>query len=390
MDPVMNNILHLTSILPAPINVKLHENDILLRLAQEYEKKYPDSKHHFIYVTPYSNWLLALFNKKWRDYRKIIRKGTFDADGYQVLVMGIPMYKNDLRFSRLLTWFGFTLFNKRIREKIEQIKPDIIHAHNMHSNIEIAELIKKRYGVNYIVTARSIEKRILNRMHRGYLNPSSILSHNHISAKRCKDLGIPLNIIPHPLDEVFLKCDPPTAVKHEDLLKIVSICSLVKLKNIDKVIKALYHTRLEFCFTIFGDGPEKENLKNLVQSLNLEDRIIFEGYKPHPILAHQLPSFDLFIMPSFPETLGRVYFEAMACGVPVVASKNTGIDGMIEHGVHGYIADSCDINSIEKAIFHFAALSLEHKLQMKIEAYTFARQFTWESVLQKYHELYNA
>jgi len=384
------NILHLTTILAAPISTKRRENDILVRLAAEYEKKYPGTRHHFIYITPYSNWFFALFKEKWKEYHKIIRTGTFNIGDYNVTVVGIPAFKNDILLRKIISWLGFNIFRKRINKSITNIKPDIIQAHNMHSCIELAELIKQKYGISYIVTDRSIEQRILNRIQKGRLLPSVVLSHNLISANRCKDLGIPLFLIPHPVDDLFINCKTPSMPTNENMLKIVSICGLVKRKNIDKVINALHNTKLEFSYTIFGDGPEKENLKNLVRSLNMEERVIFEGFKPHHILARRLPSFDLLMMPSFPETFGRVYFEAMACGVPVVASKNTGIDGMIEHQLHGYLVDNRNIINIEESIFHYVALSPEQKMKMKMAAFTFARQFTWEVVLEKYHALYTA
>jgi glycosyltransferase involved in cell wall biosynthesis len=115
----------------------------------------------------------------------------------------------------------------------------------------------------------------------------------------------------------------------------------------------------------------------------------FKGFQPHKAIARQLPDYDLFIMPSFPETLGRVYFEALASGVPVIASKNTGIDGMIEHKVHGYLVDHNSVDNIKDAILDFMALAPEQKMQMRKNAMVFARQFTWDVVLEKYYKVYN-
>ncbi len=383
-------ILHLTTILPAPISTKTRENDILMRLAQEYEKKYPDSRHHFIYITPYSNWFFALFKKKWKEYLEIIRKGSFSVAGYEITVVGIPAFKNDIHLRKLLSWLGFNIFSKRINEVITQTKPDVIQAHNMHSCIELAELIKRKYGIRYIVTARSIHNRVLLRIYKSKLKPSSILSHNQFSANRCKDKGVPVNIIPHPVDNTFFQNKTLKTAKDIDTLKLVSVCGLVKLKNIDKVIKALQKVSFIFSYTIFGDGPEIENLHGLASSLSLEGKITFDGFQPHEIIASQLPNFDLFVMPSFPETLGRVYFEAMASGLPVVATRYTGIDGMIQQNVHGYLVDPENIDEITNALSSYFKLPAEQKLEMKINAQNFARQFTWEKTLKAYHQLYHA
>lgn len=54
------NILHITSIVPAPLKMKRDENDILIRIAQEYQKKYPADNHYFLLAVPYpkTNFLL--------------------------------------------------------------------------------------------------------------------------------------------------------------------------------------------------------------------------------------------------------------------------------------------------------------------------------------------
>jgi glycosyltransferase involved in cell wall biosynthesis len=383
-------ILHLTTILPAPVSTKRRENDILMRLAKEYEKKYPGSRHHFIYITPYSNWFFALLKKKWREYLEIIRKGSFSVAGYEITVVGIPAFKNDVHLRKVLSWLGFKIFNKRINEVITKIKPDVIHAHNMHSCIDLAELIKRKYGIRYIVTARSINHRVLKRIHSGKLKLFCIISHNQVSANRCKDKGVPVNIIPHPVDEMFFKSDKAEPATNRNILKLVSVCGLVKLKNIDKVIKALQKVTFKFSYTIFGDGPETVNLRGLASSLNLNDFITFEGFQPHEIIAGQLPNFDLFVMPSFPETLGRVYFESMASGLPVVATRNTGIDGMIQQNVHGYLVDPENIDEITNTLNSYFELPADQKLEMKNNAQHYARQFTWAKTLKAYHQLYHA
>lgn len=261
LNVVLMNIVHLTTILPVQSSFKKFDNDILIRIAVEYEKKSPGSKHHFILIVPYSNWFFALFKSKWKDYAQIIKKASVVSEGFLITVVGMPGFRYDIHFRKLLARLGYKLFSKRIRKTIQHIKPDIVHAHNMLSSIELAELINRDYGFNYLVTARSIHHRVLNRIQKGKLNPSAIISHNQVATKRCQGVGVPAILITHPIDSVFFKETCSSFKTNKTQLNIISVCGLVKLKNINQVISALKIIGSGFTYTIIGDGPEKKTLK---------------------------------------------------------------------------------------------------------------------------------
>lgn len=383
------NILHLTSLLPTPLSSRPFVNDIMLRIAKEYEKKYPGSQNHFIFNVPYSNSFFAFFKQKWKEYHEIIKNGFFEIDGYQVKVIGIPGFGKDIQLRKLLALAGYRLFQRRIENAIQLIKPDIIHAHDMRSNIEIAELIKRKFGINYIVSARNVDLRILNRISKGELNPLAILAHSQMSATRCDGLNVSVHLIPHPVDNSFFKSKQKISTNDSQQLKIIAVSNLIKRKNIDKIISVLNEIDVDCQLLIFGDGIEKGNLEKLVNDYGLEKKIFFKGYRPYNELFEVYVFNDLFILPSRDETLGRVYFEAMASGVPVVASRNTGIDGMIKHQVHGYLVDHNNLNEIKEAILHFANLSTDEKMIMKRNAAAFASKYNWDAILERYYKVYN-
>ncbi len=320
----------------------------------------------------------------------MIRNEFYELDEYRVNVIGIPGFTNDINFRSFLAYLGYSFFQKRIEAIIQSVRPEIVHAHDLRSNIEIAELIKRKFGINYIVSARNVHDNILSRISKGILNPSSIIAHSYISASRCEGCSKPIHLIPHPVDQHFFKATIRPEIERNDLIRIVSICSLIKLKNIDKVIHSLKDIGLNFHYAIFGDGPEKKNLEELSNSFGLSGKIKFMGFVPNKEISLSIGQFDLMVMPSYPETLGRVYFEAMASGIPVVASRNAGVDGMIRHHVHGYLVDHKNVNEIQEAISHFANLSVEDKMFMKTNASLFAKQHNWDAILQMYNEVYGS
>ncbi len=80
---------------------------------------------------------------------------------------------------------------------------------------------------------------------------------------------------------------------------------------------------------LVGTGFTLEDCKQYVVSHHLEDIIIFQDNMPHDKLIHFYNSLDLFVLPSYWDTLGCVYLEAYACGVPFMSAEGTGIKELI-------------------------------------------------------------
>lgn len=124
---------------------------------------------------------------------------------------------------------------------------------------------------------------------------------------------------------------------NNEKLRIITLSQLIKRKNIDLVIKALANADFEFEYNIFGDGKEKNNLEKLIKKLNLENKVFLKGKIPHNKVFEELDKNDIFILPSVNETFGLSYFEAMARGLITIATYGTGMDGIIENNINGYL-----------------------------------------------------
>ena len=142
----------------------------------------------------------------------------------------------------------------------------------------------------------------------------------------------------------------------------------------------------DFIFDIYGDGPEFNRLQEIIKANGMESKIFLKGRVLNVKLPNILPNYDMFIMPSYPETLGRVYFEAMACGLPVIATKNTGIDGIITDGVEGFLVEPTK-ESIAECILKIVN-NPNILTKMGIVAHKTAKNYSWERISKKYYEIY--
>jgi phosphatidylinositol alpha-1,6-mannosyltransferase len=137
---------------------------------------------------------------------------------------------------------------------------------------------------------------------------------------RTRGFSGPLEIIPNGVAVSKFEGD---TVPHEGVT-LITTSRLVPKNAVDDIIRALPHipdARLQ----VLGTGPEEANLKKLAARLGVESRVDFLGYVSQEKIPEYLHKADVFIRPSRSEGMGNSFIEAMAAGLPVVATQEGGI-----------------------------------------------------------------
>lgn len=117
-----------------------------------------------------------------------------------------------------------------------------------------------------------------------------------------------------------------------------TVCRLDPVKNLGSMILAMgpmLKERTGMIVLITGDGPEKGHLERLAGELNLNGRIRFLGKRND--IERIMPVLDVFVLPSISEGTSMTMLEAMACGIPVVASAVGGNTDLVEENANGYL-----------------------------------------------------
>ena len=143
-----------------------------------------------------------------------------------------------------------------------------------------------------------------------------------------------------------------------DNTRLLYVGSFVKRKGLDLLLAALFDVDKHFCLRIVGGGTKEEEteLRRLIQSFDLEDRVSLVGFKQGEDLVKEYISSDVFILPAREDCFGLVLVEALAAGNLIIASKYA--DGAVDvvDNKHGYIIDPYDreqfSNVINKAILN--------------------------------------
>jgi teichuronic acid biosynthesis glycosyltransferase TuaC len=106
---------------------------------------------------------------------------------------------------------------------------------------------------------------------------------------------------------------------------IATLGHVVARKRHEDVLRALAREELDGArWVVIGDGPERPRLERLARELGVEDRVEWLGAREHGQALHELARCHVMALPSVDEAFGVAYVEAMACGVPAVASRGEG------------------------------------------------------------------
>lgn len=119
-----------------------------------------------------------------------------------------------------------------------------------------------------------------------------------------------------------------------------------RFSDLIKAFEMLVRKGLNVHLVLVGDGPEKENYERLVQQLNIEKSVTFEGYQDDTAKYYAI--FDIFSLVSAHESFGLVLAEAMLSKVPIVATKVGGMQYIVDHEKTGYLVEKQNIIEISQ------------------------------------------
>lgn len=138
---------------------------------------------------------------------------------------------------------------------------------------------------------------------------------------------------------------------------------------------------------IVGDGNARGKLEQMVRDLKLEKNVEFMGIVPHDKILPYYQEAKLFVFPSLNEGMSNGMLEALASGLPLISTNTGGASELVKEGENGFIIkfkDAQDIaDKVEKLILDEDLLK-----KMALASRALAEKMSWESVAQKYFEVY--
>jgi len=290
------------------------------------------------------------------------------------------------------------------RRLLQKWKPDIIQAFFGVPSAPVAYFIHKRYAIPYVVFlgGRDVPRRKVDPPRYRYwymlLKPAiRTIWTNAAAVVACsnglRDLAhqtdprVPIQVIPDGVD--LSRFQSVEREKHTSKVCLLVVSRLIPRKNVGLLIEALprMSTESPFIVRIVGDGPERRSLEQLVVKRELLSIIRFVGSVPYEKLIDYYKAADVFVHCSEAEGMPLVVLEAMACGLPIVATRVQGIEDLVETGENGYLFEPGDVDTL--AQYLSLIINMKHqRLSMGLRSLQKTRFFDWSSIAQRYLVLY--
>lgn len=264
-----------------------------------------------------------------------------------------------------------TFYSRTISKQIKDIGLDIVHTQDEFSLGLFGKIIARKYNIPFIHTYHTMwedylhyiipvkggrhiyTKRFARTLSRNFaIKAECIIAPSQKTEKylryRCKIKNKPIYVIPTGIDiEPFKRSNFSEEQKNE-LKKslgiqpndnvILFIGRVAEEKSIDLILNCMpdvFKTLPNSKFLIVGDGPSMNDLKELSQKLNIQDKVIFAGKQPWENIGLYYNLGDVFVNASMTETQGLTFIEAMASGVPIVARYAPNLSEFISNNENG-------------------------------------------------------
>jgi glycosyltransferase involved in cell wall biosynthesis len=164
--------------------------------------------------------------------------------------------------------------------------------------------------------------------------------------------------------------------------RVLFVGRLNLVKGVQYLLSAMktVHQELpEAKLILVGDGEEREHLETLTDGLGIRECVEFAGRVPHEKVEDYMSQAEVFVLPSLSEGFPVTILEAMACGLPVVATRVGGVPDIIEDGTNGYLVDTMNQEQIAEALLK---LLQDEKLRKDISGNNReeVRKYRWDAV----------
>lgn len=282
-----------------------------------------------------------------------------NIDGIEVYVMNIPCGRVPKKIRNIIKSWGL----KKLYEIIEvrHGKPNIIHAHFISNGFIVAKTLSD-LNIPLVLTEHSstMNQNPLNNYYKRmglftYPRMDKVIAVSDKLANNIREyFNVEVDVIPNMLDFKSFNYKVYNQKKIKEDFNFISVGGLNKIKRMDLLIKSFFNVfkgDKNVRLLIFGEGAERNKLQNIIDNLEIKNQVFLMGLVDRNIIAEHMSNSDSFVLVSESETFGVAYVEALAMGLPVIASKCGGPESFIDES-NGIIVPVDDHLKLEKALVY--------------------------------------
>lgn len=303
--------------------------------------------------------------------------------------------------------YGYFLNVQVLREILVSIGPDVLNAHYASGYGTLARLasfhpyVLSVWGSDvYDFPNRSFLHKLL--LKKNLLAADVVCSTSHVMASQtriiCPEL-VEIPITPFGVDTELFR--PMPELRDERFITIGTVKKLAPEYGIDLLLKSFAYARetvekkdentaKRLRLMIVGDGPQKQELKQLAEVLGVSEQCIWVGKVLHSEVPKHLNQFDIYVALSRMESFGVAIIEASACEIPVVVSDVGGLPEVVKDGETGIVVERENPQASGAVI---AKMINNDKFRLKLGKQGRSRvlaMYDWKNCVKKMERVYAA
>lgn len=330
---------------------------------------------------------------------KVVTKHFGEFKEHEILD-GVEIFR--VRAKRIKGMQSLSAFPSMLKLAMKFSKEsDIVHAYIPYPSTIIAYIIKKLRKKPYIVTSQGSELldypeeraiKLLKPIIGVCLRKAEYVHviSNALKRSIVENYGVKesrIMVIPNGVN--FNLFNIKMRKKSRKRKVIVSVSRLTPKNGIEFLIRAMKIVLKEIDaeLVIAGEGEQRRYLENLAEELGIKDKIVFLGWVKYENVPEILSKADVFVRPSITEGLGTAFLEAMACGVPVIATNVQGIVDIIKHDYNGLLVEPKNVERIAESIIKVLEDS-ELRERLIKNGLNFVERYKWSKIAKEYLEIY--
>ena len=257
---------------------------------------------------------------------------------------------------KVLFKFRVWQLNKLYQKSVQAVgKPDILYSHYLFVTQE-AVALKQKYGVPLVgiehwseLNKTILPPRVLH-FAKSYVHVDQVIAVSNALQKTLKErFNINAIVVNNMVSDKFKY---KQAISSTNKIRFISVGSLIQRKGFDLLIEAFNRLQLpkeRWELNIIGSGQERNELSHQIATAHLEQNIHLLGSRTSDEIVDLLNQSDVFALPSRMETFGVVYIEAMACGLPVIATPCGGPEEFVTDS-NGMLVPIDNVDELANAI----------------------------------------
>ena len=214
--------------------------------------------------------------------------------------------------------------------------------------------------------------------------------------------GCDIQVIYNFIDSDYYRREPREDVRRSIapngeriILHVSTFRPIKRIGDCVEVIARMKHrvtssgSQLSVKLVMCGDGPERADAEALAARLGVAESVMFVGKQPQSQIREYLSVSDLLLLPSQSESFGLTALEAMACEVPVIATRVGGIPEVVEDGGCGYLFEIGDVEGMAKAARTVLSDDRARERLGRRGREIAVTRFATEKIIPEYEELYD-